>query len=52
MHYPCSSNIYFYTTYHMSVYDVTHETLSHTHPVIYTPSDKGEYSTPKKGMEL
>ena len=35
----------------MSVYDVTYETLGHTHPVISTVSATGEYSLPKKGME-
>ena len=36
----------------MSVYDVTNKTIGHTHPVIYTAADMGEYSPPKKGMEL
>ena len=35
----------------MSVYDVTYETLGHTHSGIYTEADMGEYSPPKKGME-
>ena len=36
----------------MSVYDVTYETLGHTHTVISIASDMGEYIPPKKGMEL
>ena len=36
----------------MSVYDVTYETLGPTHPVICTSEYMGEYSPPKKGMEL
>ena len=35
----------------MSVYDVTYETIGHTHPVISTAAEMGEYITPKKGME-
>ena len=36
----------------MLVHDVTYKTLGHTHPVIFTAVDIGEYSTPKKWMEL
>ena len=36
----------------MSVYDVIYETLGHTHPGISTVKDMGEYSTPKKIIEL
>ena len=36
----------------MSVYDVTYKTLGHTHPVISTAADMGEYSPPNKWMEL
>ena len=28
----------------------TYKNLGHTHPVIYTEAEMGEYSTPKKGM--
>ena len=52
MHYLGSRNIHFYTTYHISVYEITHKTLVHTKPGITTESEKGEYNTPKKGMEL
>ena len=47
-----SRDIYFSTTYHLSVYDVTYETLSNTHPEISTSAYMGEYSPPKKGTEL
>ena len=36
----------------MSVYYVTYETLGHTHPVISTAEEMGEYSLPKKGTKL
>ena len=36
----------------MSVYDVTCETLGHTHPVIYTAVYMGEYIPSKKGIKL
>ena len=36
----------------MSVYDVTYETLGHTHPVICTSAYMGEYIPPNKGVEL
>ena len=36
----------------MSVYDVTYETLGHTHPEISTAEDMGEYSPPNKGIYL
>ena len=51
MHYMCSCNIYFSTTYHMSVYDVTLKTLGHTHPIISTAEEMGEYSPPDNGMD-
>ena len=51
MHYPCSDDIYFSTTQHMSVYDVTYKTLGHTQPVISNASKMGEYSMPKKRMK-
>ena len=34
--------------YHMSVYDVTYQTLGHTHPGISTASDMSEYNPHKK----
>ena len=34
----------------MSVYDVTYETLGHTHPGISTEAEMGEYSPTKKGL--
>ena len=52
MHYPHSLDICFSKRYHMSVYDVTYETLGHTHPGISTAVDMGEYIPSKKGMEL
>ena len=36
----------------MSVYDITYKTLGHTNPGIYTAEDMGEYTPPKKMMEL
>ena len=48
MHYMYSHDIYFSKTYHLSVYETTYKTIGHTHPVIVTASDKGEYSPPKK----
>ena len=36
----------------MSVYDVTYETLGHTHPVISTAAEMGENGPLKKGMQL
>ena len=35
----------------MSVYDVTYETLGHTHSVITTAEDMVEYRPPNNGME-
>ena len=35
----------------MSVYDITYETLGHTHPRIYTILEMDEYRPPKKCME-
>ena len=52
MHYWCSRNIHFSTTYHPSVYDVTYETLGHTQPGIVTAADKVKCIPHKKGMEL
>ena len=52
MHYPCSQYIYFSTTYHISVYDITYKTLDHTHPVISNVADMGEYIPPNKGIYL
>ena len=51
MHYPCSCDIYYSTTYHFSVYEVTYETLGHTHPEMFF-SENGEYIPAKKDMEL
>ena len=50
MYYPCISDIHFSTTYHMSIYDVIHKTLCHTHAGISTAEDMGEYSPRDKGM--
>ena len=36
----------------MPVYDITYKTLGHTHPGISTAAKMGEYTPPKKGMEL
>ena len=36
----------------MSVYDVTNKTLGHIRPEMSTASYMGEYSPPKKHMEL
>ena len=36
----------------MLVYDVTYETLGHTHPGISTAAEMGEYSMPTKGVKL
>ena len=52
MHYTFSRNIHLSKTQHMSVQDITYETLGHTHPVISTASDLGKCSLPKKGMKL
>ena len=52
MHYLFSCDIYFSTTWHIPVYEGTYKTLGHKHPVIYTAADMGEYSSPKKYMEL
>ena len=37
----CSRNTHFSKTYHMLVYDVTYETLGHTHPGISTAAEMG-----------
>ena len=42
MHYLCSHNIYFSTTYYLSVYDITYKTLDDTHPGIFAVEDKAE----------
>ena len=34
------------------IYDVTYETISHTHPGISTVADMVEYSPHNKGIEL
>ena len=52
MHYLFSRDIYFSTTYNLSVYDITYKTLDHTHPVIVTESEKGKYIPTKKDMEF
>ena len=52
MHYLFSRYIHFSTTYHLSVYDITYETLGHTHPVIFTVTDNAEYIPTKTDMEL
>ena len=52
MHYLCGHNIYFSTAYHLSVYDITYNTLGYTHPGIVTTTEKGEYIPSKKRMEL
>ena len=53
MHYLCIRNIYFSTTYHLSVYEIIYETLGHIHPGIFTAADKGKYNPPhKKGWIL
>ena len=44
MHYLSSCDIYLSKTYHLSVYDITYETLGHTHPGFFTAADKGECS--------
>ena len=36
MHYMLSRDIYFSTTYHPSVYEITYKTLGHAHTVIDT----------------
>ena len=36
----------------MSVYEVTYKPLGHTHPVIYTELEIGEYTPYNKGKEL
>ena len=48
----CSRTISFSTTWHMSVYEITYKTIGQTHHVIYTAEEMGEYSPPKKGMEV
>ena len=52
MHYLGSHNIYFSTTYDLSVYDITYKTLGHINSRINAEADNGEYIPPKKGMEL
>ena len=36
----------------MSFYDITYKTIGHTYPVISTEADMGEYSPPKKWVQL
>ena len=50
IHYLCSRDIYFYTTYNMSGYYVTYDTIGQTHPGISTAANMDEYSPPKKGI--
>ena len=52
MHYLYSRDIYFSTTYNLSVYDITYDTLYHTHPEIVTAAEKGEYIQTKIYMKL
>ena len=51
MHSLHSHNLYFSTTYHPSVYDITYKTLGHIYPGIDTESWEGEYIPYKKEME-
>ena len=46
-----SHNIYFFTSYHTSVYEITYKTISHTNPEFFTAAEMGEYTSSKKGME-
>ena len=52
MNYMCSRDIYFSTTYHLSVYDMTYKALGRTCTGIFILSDKDEYNPPNKDMEL
>ena len=52
MHYTCSRNTYFSTTYYMPVYYVIYKTLSHKHPGIYTSAEIIDQIPPNKWMEL
>ena len=51
MHYLWSRDLYFSTTYHKLVYEITYKTLDYTHPIIDTAAYKGEVSPSKKEME-
>ena len=50
VHYLRNREIYFFTTYYMSVYYITYNTLYHTQYDIVTAEDKYEYKPPNKGM--
>ena len=52
MHYLRNHDIYFSTTYHMPVYDITYKNLGHTHYEIDTTAEKDEYNPPKKSIQL
>ena len=52
MNYMWISDIYFYTTYNLSVYDISYKTLDHTYPGIVNAAEKGEYTPTNKYMEL
>ena len=52
MHYLCSCDIYFSTTYQLSVYYITYETLYHTHPGPVTEAEKEKCSPTKNDMEF
>ena len=52
MYYLFSSDIYFYTTYHLSTYYITYKTLDCIYPVIVTESQKVKYRQTKKDMEF
>ena len=47
----CSSDIYFSTTYQISVYEIIYKTIGHTHSRIFTMEEKGEYTPTKEGIE-